>query len=130
MASLNTVPPRMLRMVPFGDFHIFFSLNSVMGRSQQRRDAHYLTAHVDARALVVDSPSTLFSSGVMVAHLIPTLYLAMASAHSTVTAPGEGEREGEGRGRGKGRGGREGRGGEGRGEEREGSDLTTAATML
>ena len=28
MASLNTVPPRMLRIVPFGDFHIFFSLNS------------------------------------------------------------------------------------------------------
>ena len=30
-------------------------------------------------------PSTLFSSGVIVAHLIPTLYLAIASAQSTVT---------------------------------------------
>ena len=28
MASLNTVPPRILRIVPFGDFHIFFKLNS------------------------------------------------------------------------------------------------------
>lgn len=40
MASRNTVPPKILRMVPFGDFHIFFNLNS----------------------------STLTSSGVMVAH--------------------------------------------------------------
>ena len=30
-------------------------------------------------------PSTLASSGVMVAHLMPTLYLAMALAQSTVT---------------------------------------------
>ncbi len=28
MGSRKTVPPRMLRMVPLGDFHIFFSLNS------------------------------------------------------------------------------------------------------
>ena len=28
IASLNTVPPRMLRIVPLGDFHIFFKLNS------------------------------------------------------------------------------------------------------
>ena len=58
MASRKTVPPRMLRMVPLGLFHIFFSLNS----------------------------STLASSGVMVAHLMPTLYFLIASAHSTVTA--------------------------------------------
>lgn len=44
MASRNTVPPRMLRMVPLGERHICFSLNS----------------------------STRFSSGVMVAHLMPT----------------------------------------------------------
>ena len=31
------------------------------------------------------SPSTLCSSGVMVAHLIPTLYFLIASAQSTVT---------------------------------------------
>ena len=28
IASRNTVPPRMLRMEPLGDFHIFFNLNS------------------------------------------------------------------------------------------------------
>ena len=30
MASLNTVPPRMLRIVPFGDRHICFNWNSNM----------------------------------------------------------------------------------------------------
>ena len=44
MGSRNTTPPRMLRIVPFGDRHIFFSPNS----------------------------ATLASSGVMVAHLTPT----------------------------------------------------------
>ena len=29
MGSRNTVPLRMLRIVPLGDFHIFFNLNSV-----------------------------------------------------------------------------------------------------
>lgn len=57
IASRNTVPPRMLRIVPFGDFHIFFSLNS----------------------------STRASSGVIVAHLMPTLYFFTASAQSMVT---------------------------------------------
>ena len=58
IASRKTVPPRMLRIVPLGDLHIFFSLNS----------------------------STLASSGVMVAHFIPTLYFLIASAQSIVTA--------------------------------------------
>ena len=44
MGSLKTVPFRMLRMVPLGLLHIFFSLNSF----------------------------TRASSGVMVAHLMPT----------------------------------------------------------
>lgn len=57
MASRNTVPPRMFRIVPLGERHICFSLNS----------------------------STRFSSGVMVAHLMPTLYRCTASAASTVT---------------------------------------------
>ncbi len=56
IGSLNTVPLRMFLMVPFGDFHICLRLNSV----------------------------TLSSSGVMVAHLIPTLQALMASAASTV----------------------------------------------
>ncbi len=38
--------------------------------------------------MTICTPSTLFSSGVMVAHLIPTLYFFMASAQSTVTAEG------------------------------------------
>lgn len=46
IGSLNTVPPIWFLMVPLGDFHIFLSLNSL----------------------------TLASSGVMVAHLIPTLH--------------------------------------------------------
>ena len=57
MGSRKTVPPMMLRSVPFGDFHIFFSLNS----------------------------STRCSSGVIVAHLIPTWYRLIASAASMVT---------------------------------------------
>ena len=57
MGSRNTTPPRMLRMVPFGDRHIFFSPNS----------------------------STRASSGVMVAHLTPTPYRLIAFAASTVT---------------------------------------------
>ena len=34
---------------------------------------------------VGNKPSTLCSSGVIVAHFIPTLYFLIASAHSTVT---------------------------------------------
>src|ERR1700722_12924387 len=57
MGSRNTTPPRMLRMVPFGDFHISLSPNSF------------------------PRPS----SGVMVAHLTPTPTFLMALAASTVT---------------------------------------------
>ena len=56
IGSRKMTPPRMLRMVPFGDFHIFLSLNS----------------------------STRASSGVMVAHLTPTPTFLMASAASMV----------------------------------------------
>lgn len=42
------------------------------------------------------SPSTLASSGVMVAHLIPTLYFWIACAQSTVTGKTHSEREGGG----------------------------------
>ncbi len=47
IGSRKMTPPRMLRIVPLGDFHIFLSLNS----------------------------STRCSSGVIVAHLTPTPYL-------------------------------------------------------
>ena len=57
IGSRNTVPPRMLRIVPFGLLHISFRLNSL----------------------------TRASSGVMVAHLTPTWYLRMALAASMVT---------------------------------------------
>lgn len=57
IGSLKTVPLRIERMVPLGLFHIFFKLNSW----------------------------TRASSGVMVAHLIPTLYFKIASAESIVT---------------------------------------------
>ena len=50
MGSLKTVPFKIFLIVPLGDFHIFFSLNS----------------------------STLSSSGVIVAHFTPTLYFFMA----------------------------------------------------
>src|ERR1700680_3296018 len=57
IGSRNTTPPSMLRMVPFGDFHISFRPNSF----------------------------TRASSGVMVAHLTPTPTFLMALAASTVT---------------------------------------------
>ena len=47
IGSRKMTPPRMLRIVPFGDFHIFLRLNSF----------------------------TRASSGVIVAHLTPTPYL-------------------------------------------------------
>ena len=57
IGSRKTTPPRMLRMVPLGDFHIFFSPNSV----------------------------TRASSGVIVAHLTPTPWRLIAFAASMVT---------------------------------------------
>src|SRR5215207_9877733 len=57
IGSRKMTPPRMLRMVPLGDFHISFRPNSF----------------------------TRASSGVMVAHLTPTPTFLMALAASTVT---------------------------------------------
>ena len=57
IGSRKITPPRMLRIVPLGDFHIFLSLNS----------------------------STRCSSGVMVAHFTPTPIFLIALALSTVT---------------------------------------------
>ena len=57
IGSRNTTPPRMLRIVPFGDLHIFFSPNSL----------------------------TRASSGVIVAHFTPTPWRLIASAASIVT---------------------------------------------
>jgi hypothetical protein len=57
IGSLKTVPSRMALIVPLGDFHIFFNLNSY----------------------------TLSSSGVIVAHLTPTLCFKIAFPASTVT---------------------------------------------
>jgi len=57
IGSLKTVPFKIFLMVPFGLFHIYFKLNSF----------------------------TLTSSGVIVAHLIPTLQSLMAYAASMVT---------------------------------------------
>src|SRR5437588_9959962 len=57
IGSRKITPPKMLRMVPFGDFHISLSPNSF----------------------------TRASSGVMVAHLTPTPTFLMALAAFTVT---------------------------------------------
>ena len=57
IGSRKITPPRMLRIVPLGDFHISLRLNSF----------------------------TRASSGVMVAHFTPTPYFLIASAASTVT---------------------------------------------
>ena len=57
IGSRKITPPRMLRIVPFGDFHILVRLNSF----------------------------TRASSGVMVAHFTPTPYFWIAWALSTVT---------------------------------------------
>ena len=56
IGSRKTVPPRMLRIVPLGDFHIFLRPNS----------------------------STRASSGVIVAHLTPTPCFLIAFAASIV----------------------------------------------
>jgi len=56
IGSRNTTPPRMLRIVPLGERHIFFRPNS----------------------------STRASSGVIVAHLTPTPWRRIAFAASTV----------------------------------------------
>ena len=56
IGSLNTVPPIIFLIVPLGDRHIFFKLNSF----------------------------TRASSGVIVAHLIPTPFFLMAFAQSIV----------------------------------------------
>ena len=57
IGSLKTVPLRMFLIVPLGDFHICFRLNSL----------------------------TLYLSGVIVAHLTPTLCFFIASEQSIVT---------------------------------------------
>jgi hypothetical protein len=57
IGSRKTVPSRIFLIVPLGDFHIYLRLNSL------------------TRPL----------SGVMVAHLIPTLCFFIASAQSIVT---------------------------------------------
>ena len=57
IGSRKITPPRMLRIVPFGLFHIFFRPNS----------------------------STRASSGVIVAHLTATPYFLVALAESIVT---------------------------------------------
>ena len=56
IGSLNTVPPIIFLIVPLGDLHIFFRLNSF----------------------------TLPSSGVIVAHFIPTPFFFIAFAQSIV----------------------------------------------
>src|SRR6185503_12229640 len=56
IGSRKIVPPRMLRIVPLGEGHIFFRPNS----------------------------TTRASSGVIVAHLTPTPYFLIAFAESTV----------------------------------------------
>ena len=57
MGVRNTVPSRMARMVPLGDFHIWWSLYSSMR----------------------------WALGVMVAHFTATPYFWVARAESTVT---------------------------------------------
>ena len=57
IGSRKITPPKMFRIVPLGDFHIFFKPNS----------------------------STLASSGVIVAHLTPTPCFLIAFAESIVT---------------------------------------------
>jgi len=64
-------------MVPFGDFHIFLSLNSSTLKK----------GRVKIIVLKIDNISIIYraSSGVMVAHLMPTLYFRTALAQSIVT---------------------------------------------
>lgn len=103
MGSRKTVPFRMFRIVPFGLFHISFSLNSVQG--QHTMHAHQPASratHSQVRALGTGTqvpysgkprqgmektgsqcglPTTRCSSGVIVAHLIPTLNFCTPQHH-------------------------------------------------
>lgn len=89
IGSRKTVPPRMFLMVPLGLFHIFFSLNSkhLFWEKCAQTSAHAVMKSVmrkqESRACSL--PSTLASSGVMVAHLTATLYFFVARAESMVT---------------------------------------------
>lgn len=127
MASRKTVPPRIFRIVPFGDFHICFRLNStikyniinILGWSPKILLWFYLmTLYINSTNITTfqtvysatevtnlvwyevqmnlkyvskiilkmqSQPLTRISSGVIVAHLTPTLYFFMALAQSTVT---------------------------------------------
>lgn len=49
MGSRNTVPLRMLRIVPLGDFHIFFSLNSAVGKTNKRTNKQNASTTLDGK---------------------------------------------------------------------------------
>lgn len=89
IGSRNTVPPKIFRMVPFGLSHIFFKLNStfVLFICQPQKQ-WFLSFWKKCCCLSFEReklPLTRASSGVIVAHLIPTLYFCMAFAASMVT---------------------------------------------
>jgi len=56
IGSRNTVPPRMLRIVPLGDFHIFLSLNSVFAR------APTTNTHREQEVVVVEVETMMMSA--------------------------------------------------------------------
>lgn len=68
-------------MVPFGDFHIFFNLNSVPGQQAEGRVVHYTHMCVDARVpvgltlhpLLVWSDSGTFNSNIVLCNSFSTL---------------------------------------------------------
>ena len=114
IASLKTVPPRMLRMVPFGDFHIFFNLNSVPWQSEWRGQGvlHHCVCRclricrLTFHPLLIRSDGCTLNANIVLCNGFSTLH-----SHCSGTGRGRGEREWGGRGReGEEKGGRGERG--------------------
>lgn len=89
IASRNTVPPKILRIVPFGDFHIFFSLNSSTRASsgvmvaipKQISMKNHMYCACECVRFITTVNELLF----YIPHFMPTLYFLIASAQSIVT---------------------------------------------
>lgn len=91
IASRNTVPPKILRIVPFGDFHIFFNLNSSTRASSGVMVAIAFMNVILKQISIKNNLNcsceytTVNELLFYIPHFMPTLYFLIASAQSIVT---------------------------------------------